>query len=393
MSSEIRISCIFVLAGLAILGSMQNHPYAFPGAICCLLIAAILVWKELGCRSINMVEGKTFNDKLAATLEESLKTEQTQNGLLNQCMSLMNTQYENLERNQGKLLEAMTAIQTSQSSSSKQICGKLDELSVALGKLQSLLDTVKEEQSVKDQAEKENLEDLITTVNNVQSAITDFKTRQVSDNHNVSEKLDNLHMDLGNAQPVLENIHQEQSSGIKEMSGILIALAAALKYVQPTLDGIKAGQASNNKSVNDNLDKIHTAIVNQQENLDFLEIIDHDLQPMYKFFKCDGINIQDIQGELKKTSIHQEFIHENTDNLDVLERIKNQMDDTSDSLQKLSSIPENLDNFVKEIQIENQKAGKAQQDTLSALNRALEQSRTLTKEDTNILNKILQNAK
>lgn len=340
-----------------------------------------------------MVEGKTFNDKLAATLEESLKTEQTQNGLLNQCMSLMNTQYENLERNQGKLLEAMTAIQTSQSSSSKQICGKLDELSVALGKLQSLLDTVKEEQSVKDQAEKENLEDLITTVNNVQSAITDFKTRQVSDNHNVSEKLDNLHMDLGNAQPVLENIHQEQSSGIKEMSGILIALAAALKYVQPTLDGIKAGQASNNKSVNDNLDKIHTAIVNQQENLDFLEIIDHDLQPMYKFFKCDGINIQDIQGELKKTSIHQEFIHENTDNLDVLERIKNQMDDTSDSLQKLSSIPENLDNFVKEIQIENQKAGKAQQDTLSALNRALEQSRTLTKEDTNILNKILQNAK
>ena len=363
MSSEIRISCIFALAGLAILGSMQNYPYAFPGAVCCLLIAAILVWQELGCRNTNAVEGKAFNDKLSAALEESLKTGQAQNELLKQCIAQMNDQNQKVDGNQGKLLEALYTIQAGQSSMGNTVNEKLDHLHEDFCNTQTALGNIQEKQASSVQALNEKLGELITTVKDVHSILAEIKESQTANGTELGEKLDDLHKDFGHAQSALDDIKNEQSN--------------------------------NDKTINENINKLHAVLDEQKKSLEFLGNIDDDLRPMYKFFQSagEGINAQSIQDELTQANKYQKVIRENTENLDMLKSIKTQIEDSSDSLQNLSSIPKNLENFVNVIQAENQKAGKAQQGTLDALNKALDQSRTLTTEDAKILTKILQNVK
>lgn len=393
MNTEIQMPCIAVCFGAAVLLGLQSM---LPGAVGALLLGGILLWQERKERArMRADQGNDAKNLLCALQKAETHDEEKRKAI----QSVAETIRQLQAAQQSSWQDLMEELQTGQKKEQEQ----RTQVAQALLDVKTAVEMagvgMKEAVAELQQTQDASWEKMMEKLQNRQKKGQEQRAQVVQALLDAKVSVETAGTSMKDAMVAMQQAQDASWKGwMEDLQARQETEQEQRAQVAQTLLDLKASVEATGSGMQTMLSDGQKQTAKQwSENLSMLKAIEEDARPMLdvqwflKNVQADGTDLCSLSDLLHQMKSAQEDLRDDLeDAVTELSRISQAVEDTSDESGAMERMTQRIGVLAQSVKEEHEKSMQMQASMLEAMQHAVEQGKALSKQDTELLQKLLQ---
>jgi len=377
MNSEARMVGVFACSGLTVLSGVQTHIlYAPLISVIFLLVAAFLLWQELQARHATMQRAAETTANALADLAKSAREQRdSMEKWTGTFQRQMEDRWEREEAQQAQLMEAISQVRVATEKLGQTVASESTLTGVSAKLVAAQEDMAAGLQTTQAQA----LKDLQAMQERTTSAFAASQDKAMQGLRTAQEK------GVANLSKVTSDQVHAMTAMKKELLMELHTMEDAAKPLQAFFQPAVEEEQLDVRSVAEKLDELN----------EWIHFVESDMRPLSQFLQGaheNNVDAQSFMESLDRLSRSQRDLPEvMRDTMrEILDAMQEQADAAQDALGGFEKVPDHIESVVQRFQEKNEGILTMQKELIDAMKNVIEQGKSLSAQDTELLHQILQ---